>query len=221
MSNVILIRHAQASLGKANYDELSEMGFKQAGLLVKYLNTCYQKPCSIISGTMTRHQQTASEIAKAYPEGLTLVQDSDWNEFDFKKLIQLYLKIFPQETPEAGDIGAFFGILKKSMLAWSNNKLDHQSEDLESWSEFSSRVDRALSKLTETSSNTPQLIVSSGGAIAIKLMKILETTPKTMINLNFQIRNTSFTELLVKPEKINLVTFNQINHFAKKLVALN
>lgn len=212
MTKVIIVRHGQASLGKTNYDELSSMGFKQALLLGQYLKKYYQAPCSIITGTLTRHKQTALEIAKAYPPALEITEDPDWNEFDFKKLISLYLKRHPHETPKTGDIRAFFSILKKSMLAWSQDALDCQSENLESWDLFSKRVSRALSKVTEPDIHAPQIIVSSGGAIAITLMQILGVEPNTMIDLNFQIRNTSYTELLIKPNRTNLVAFNQVNH---------
>ena len=63
MSKVILVRHAQASLGKANYDELSQRGFKQAELLGNYFSQYYQKPSTIISGTLKRHEQTAQALS--------------------------------------------------------------------------------------------------------------------------------------------------------------
>jgi broad specificity phosphatase PhoE len=211
MSQIILIRHAQASLGKINYDELSSLGFKQAAILGQYLKEYALEPASIITGSLVRHKQTANEISKAFPSTINLVQNEDWNEFDFKKLIQLYLSKYPKDMPAAGDIRAFFSILKKSMLAWSEDELDFKNGAFESWNEFSARISRAISNIA-IDSDKPTFIVSSGGAIAMLLMKILETKPKSMIDMNFQIRNTSFTELLHKPHKTNLVAFNQINH---------
>tara|TARA_R110001592_G_scaffold138511_6_gene357812 strand:+ start:26627 stop:27301 length:675 start_codon:yes stop_codon:yes gene_type:complete len=211
MSKIILIRHAQASLGKTNYDELSSLGFKQAAILGEYLKEYYLEPATIITGSLVRHQQTANEINKAFPSSIKTFQNEDWNEFDFKKLIQLYLSKYPKDTPSAGDIRAFFSILKKSMLAWSQDELEINNGNLETWSEFSDRISRAISELS-IDSDKPTFIVSSGGAIAMLLMKILQTNSKSMIDMNFQIRNTSFTELLNKPHKTNLVAFNQINH---------
>lgn len=214
MSKIILIRHAQASLGKSNYDELSSLGFKQAALLGEYLKEYDFEPASIITGSLVRHMQTANEICKAFPSSINLVQDENWNEFDFKKLIQLYLSKYPKDTPAPGDIRAFFSILKKSMLAWSKDELDDKEDILETWKVFSGRVSRAISNIS-ISSDKPTFIVSSGGAIAMTLMKILDTNPKSMIDINFQIRNTSFTELIHKPNKTNLVAFNQINHLTQ------
>ncbi len=211
MSKIILIRHAQASLGKSNYDELSELGFKQAALLGQYLKDYNLESASIITGSLVRHQQTANAISKSFPGTTNIIQKEDWNEFDFKKLIQLYLSKYPKDTPAAGDIRAFFAILKKSMFAWSQDELDLELLALESWNDFSDRISRAISEVN-LDSDKPTLVVSSGGAIAMLLMKILNTDPKSMIDINFQIRNTSFTEIEHRPHKTNLVAFNQINH---------
>lgn len=211
MSKIILIRHAQASLGKSNYDELSNLGFKQAAILGKYLKEYEVKPASIITGSLKRHKQTANEIKKAFPDTIDIIENEDWNEFDFKKLIELYLSKYPKDTPAPGDIRAFFSILKKSMLAWSKDELNDKNKSIESWDDFSERITRALSNIS-ISSDKPTFIVSSGGAIAMLLMKVLGTEPSSMIDMNFQIRNTSYTEIICRPHKTNLVAFNQINH---------
>ena len=211
MSSIILIRHAQASLGKSNYDELSELGLKQATLLGEYLKRTELEPAAIITGDMVRHQQTANKLTTAISGNISLHQNKDWNEFDFKKLIQSYLSKFPNETPSAGDIRAFFTILKKTMLAWSKDELNNEKGEFESWGDFSTRISKAIASVS-VDSEKPTLVVSSGGAISMLLMQILDVTPKTMIDMNFQIRNTSFTEILSRPHKKNLVAFNQINH---------
>jgi broad specificity phosphatase PhoE len=211
MPNIILIRHAQASLGKSNYDELSELGLKQASLLGEYLKRIKLEPATIITGSMVRHKQTANQIIKALPGTINQLQDKDWNEFDFKKLIHSYLIKHPTETPASGDIRAFFTILKKSMLAWSKDELNYEYGDFEKWDEFSARISRAASSVA-VNTEKPTLVVSSGGAISMLLMHILNITPEKMIDINFQIRNTSFTEIISKPHKKNLVAFNQINH---------
>lgn len=212
MSKIILVRHAQASLGKSNYDALSDIGYKQSAILGQYLNKFSLIPEEVITGSLNRHQQTANEIIKAFPRKLSLQEDTNWDEFDFKKLIQLFLHHHPEETPEHGDIRAFFTVLKKSMLAWSTNELDNEKYKLESWTEFSNRVQAAINSVLDDDKEKTTLIISSGGAIAMTLMKVLGVNPKTMINLNFQIRNTSFTELNLKAYKQELVAFNQINH---------
>lgn len=216
MANIILIRHAQASLGKSNYDALSPLGFKQAEILGQYIEKAGWQPQSIISGSLQRHQQTANTIINSLSHRLELQQNPDWNEFDFKSLIKHYLEKHPEQMPVSGDIAAFFSILKKSMLAWSCNELEIEDQALESWEHFSQRIGRAINSAQDDLSDRPTIIVSSGGAIAMLLKQILEINAKTMINLNFQIRNTSFTEVQLKPHKQSLVAFNQVNHLSDK-----
>jgi len=216
MANIILIRHAQASLGKSNYDALSPLGFKQAEILGHYIEQSGWQPQTIITGCLQRHRQTANAIMNALSDSVELKENADWNEFDFKSLIKLYLHKHPEQMPAANDVRAFFTILKKSMLAWSCNELDTENQTLESWEHFSQRITRAIHSSQDDATDRPTIIVSSGGAIAMLLKQILEINAKTMINLNFQIRNTSFTEVLMKPHKQSLVAFNQVNHLSHK-----
>ena len=102
------------------------------------------------------------------------------------------------------------------MLAWSNNELALEEYQLESWDNFAHRITQAILNAGSDNSDKPTLIVSSGGAIAMLLKQILDINAKTMIELNFQIRNTSFTEILFKPHRQSLVAFNQVNHLSDK-----
>lgn len=216
MAKIILIRHAQASLGKSNYDELSPLGIQQARILGDYISHAGWQPERIITGSLFRHQQTADCIQQALSHTINVETNPGWNEFDFASLIRCFLNANPELTPKAGDIRSFFSILKKSMLAWSNNELELEAQQLESWNSFSNRITQAILDAGSDSSDKPTLIVSSGGAIAMLLKQILEVNARTMIDLNFQIRNTSFTEILFKPHKQSLVAFNQVNHLSDK-----
>jgi broad specificity phosphatase PhoE len=215
MAKIILIRHAQASLGKHDYDALSPLGFRQAQMLGRYIEQTCWRPGSIISGELNRHRQTTESLVSAFSQAVPISYNRDWNEFDFNLLIRAYLHAHPDEIPQNGDVRAFFSILKKAMLKWSSNGLVSAENRLESWSEFESRIRRAITMAEQESSDKPTLIITSGGAIAMLLKQILGTDAKTMINLNFQIRNTSFTEVHIKPLKHSLAAFNQVNHLSE------
>jgi broad specificity phosphatase PhoE len=216
MAKIILIRHAQASLGKSNYDALSPLGFKQAEVLGKYIEQSDWQPGIIISGELNRHRQTTASLISGLSDPMPVAYNPDWNEFDFTLLLKTYLQRYPEQQPQNGDIQAFFSLLKKAMLAWSSNELTSPDNNLESWEEFGNRIWRAIHAAEQQSSDKPTLIVSSGGAIAMLLKQILGVDAKTMINLNFQIRNTSFTEVHIKPFKQSLAAFNQVNHLSDR-----
>ena len=52
MTIIHLVRHGQASFGKEDYDNLSEIGLKQAFLLGKYFKTLNIKFDKIFVGTL-------------------------------------------------------------------------------------------------------------------------------------------------------------------------
>ena len=66
MSKIYLFRHAQASIGKANYDVLSTKGEKQAAELGKYL--CNKKLIfdKVYVGNLQRQKHTQEIVAKEY-----------------------------------------------------------------------------------------------------------------------------------------------------------
>ena len=94
MPVVLLVRHAQASFGKRNYDQLSELGYEQASRLGEALRDRLSSPRSLHVGEMVRHRQTAEGCLAAlgaapdspFAGGLTV--DPDLNEFDAWEMLQ-------------------------------------------------------------------------------------------------------------------------------------
>ena len=64
MPTIYLIRHAQASFGRSDYDRLSPQGEQQSVVLGKALAERGLKPTLVVAGAMRRHAQTA-EIGRA------------------------------------------------------------------------------------------------------------------------------------------------------------
>ena len=64
MAEIILVRHGQASFGKANYDKLSELGAQQAQLLGEFWGRQGFAFDAMWRGDMVRHEETASGILK-------------------------------------------------------------------------------------------------------------------------------------------------------------
>ena len=58
MSEIFLVRHAQASFGTDNYDALSDIGWQQSRLLGKYFFSRNGEFDRIVSGTLNRHKET-------------------------------------------------------------------------------------------------------------------------------------------------------------------
>ncbi len=57
MAAIYLIRHGQASFGKADYDQLSHKGTEQSQILGKYWQSM-STPDKLYAGDLLRHGQT-------------------------------------------------------------------------------------------------------------------------------------------------------------------
>ena len=77
MSQIRFIRHAQASFGKANYDQLSEFGFEQSKELGKYLVKEKQHFDRIYVGPLRRQRETYETVKAEYQKaGLAIPRTS-------------------------------------------------------------------------------------------------------------------------------------------------
>ena len=83
MSELILIRHAQASFGHENYDNLSDLGHDQAALLGSLFDKLNIAPDRVVIGTQKRHQQTLENFNLK----CQVDKHPGWNEYDFRDLL--------------------------------------------------------------------------------------------------------------------------------------
>lgn len=215
MTEIVLVRHGQASFGKANYDKLSDLGTQQAKWLGEYLATndiCFD---ALWRGDMFRHEETALGMLEGIgSSSLTSEQVVIYpglNEFDFQAIADAYIKTDPAAKPDKNAPPAeFYRLLRKSMLAWSNGALD-EFEIPELWSEFQHRVMSVL-EAAVNSDHKRVVLSTSGGAIAMMVSQVLGADAATMVNLNLQIRNTSITQIFANKHGTHLHQFNAIPH---------
>ncbi len=209
MSKIFLIRHGQASFGKQNYDQLSELGSKQAYWLGQHLKDIGIQPSRIITGSLNRHKQTAASLCEGMKLNCDIEEHIGWNEFDFHAIVYALLRKHPEFTPKTNQPKAFFSLLRKAMTAWSDNTLTGSLP--ESWSDFENRVYEAMlfSKNKEAKNI---LVISSGGAISMALKQLLNIENSTMIDLNLQTRNTSLSEIYFNENQSHLCSFNAVPH---------
>jgi phosphohistidine phosphatase SixA len=67
VTEIVVVRHGQASFGQANYDALSALGHRQSQLLGEWLaahgGTAFDR---VLCGGMVRHRETLTGIEQAY-----------------------------------------------------------------------------------------------------------------------------------------------------------
>lgn len=212
MSQIYFVRHGQASFGAANYDKLSPLGIQQSVWLGDYFAERNIHFDNIICGTLVRHQETANGICQAYTNA-PKHRFFDWfNEFDFEALAQAYLHLYPEQRPKQGaPRSEFYRLLKRAMTSWSENELP-QSLLTESWDQFKQRLQTGINYIQSECCGTKVLVVSSGGAISMLMSLVLGFSAESVINLNLQIKNTSFSHFYFNQGSVRLSSFNNIPH---------
>lgn len=213
MSELFLVRHAQASFGSANYDRLSELGHRQAGWLGEYFRARELDFDRVICGRMVRHRETVEGIFHGMGRPLAGPDtDSSWDEFDFEAIVGAYLDQFPEERP-APDAPArsFSRVLRGALHAWTEGRLATPLP--ERWEQFEQRVRQGLTTSTAGPGNARRiLVVSSGGAIATALSQVLGAPASAMVHMNMQLRNSSVSHLHFNERAVHLSGFNHAPH---------
>ena len=211
MPTIYLIRHGQASLGAADYDQLSPLGVQQARRLGQYLAHKGIAPQAVFMGSLRRHAQTWTGIAEGM--GSTTLPAPQvrpgLNEYDSDAVIRAVAAddtIHPT-TPEA--TRAHFRRLRSGLQLWASGTVTPQG--MPPYRDFAQGVADVLTHVRGHCSGDV-FVVSSGGPIATAVASTLGASHEAFIELNMRIRNTAVTELHYTPKRHSLHTFNTLPH---------
>ncbi len=219
MARLYLVRHAQASFGLEDYDQLSELGITQSTYLPKHFD---KKFSAVYRGDMLRHLQTL-EHSFANTESVVL---PGLNEFDHKNVLEVH-------RPEIANRDAAFALVasqkdpkkfledefEAAMLKWINGS--GGTSYRESYQRFKKRTTEALQNIIAKSRTEKQkdiLVITSGGVISLLVAQTLGLPDEKMIGLNLHIANTSVTTLLFNDSKTSLRYFNNYSHLPTEMV---
>lgn len=214
MPQIYLVRHGQASFGADDYDQLSDIGYRQSTYLGQYFRDRNISFDHVFAGTLKRQQQTMTGILQEIDASETFVLP-ELNEYDFKRIYKLYMAKHEQSKARLSqgskntDQSVFYKRLKIAMKLWSEGHL--QADGLETWDDFTGRTLKALTHIQENATGNV-LIVSSGGVISMMMGHILGLNVEKIIDLNLQIKNTSFCHIFFGGETMKLSNFNAIPH---------
>ncbi|MDX1754524.1 MAG: histidine phosphatase family protein [Marinobacter sp.] len=217
MATIYLIRHGQASFGKDNYDELSQMGWKQGRVLGRWL-AGKVRPQAVLGGSLERHRETAEAIASGYGSAMPDMQIlPGLNEFDHGSVIEAFRPAWADRAVMARDLSAFPKPAKafqeafvQAVRRWASGQ--HDEDYRETWPEFRLRVLAALDQLIEFADGSDVLVVTSGGPISVIVQQLLGLTDEKALKLNEVIANTSVTRVLYSGARRSLSVFNNYSH---------
>ena len=209
MGTLYLVRHGQASFGAEDYDQLSDLGHRQAVRLGEYFRHKGLVFDAVLVGTLRRHAQTWAGIAEGAGLAHTPLLWPGLNEYDAEAVVKTIhpMPLAKPDTPEL--YRNHFRLLRDGLTQWMNGVVSpHGMADYDT---FRHGVVSALDHVrTQHSGNV--LIVSSGGPISTAVGHVLGTTPETTIELNLRIRNSAITEFAVNRKRHSLLTYNTLPH---------
>ena len=234
MSAIYLIRHGQASFGKADYDQLSDKGCQQSVLLGQYWQalSLHNKPGKMFSGALLRHEQTLENFLKGYQgEVPSTVLHSGFDEFNHVDILsrydvkwKSYAKMAALISKKSAANKVFQKEFSLALNRWVSGKYD--GDYMESWSQFKERcitalqdvINQELNAKKEFSNITPSnniCIFTSGGTISVLVQHILGLSDQNTLSINQQLRNTSVTKLLFTKGSLSIDYLNNYGHLTQ------
>lgn len=219
MGAIYLIRHGQASFGSSNYDKLSSLGEKQAALLGEALRARNVAADVVVCGALERHRQTATSCLKAMGREPHWDEDSGWDEYDHEAMLEAFDPRFKRKTDLAAELlrtgdprKTFQEIFSKAAERWTCGSYDDDYE--ESFDEFCTRVEQALTRLhARLQKSQTALVFTSGGAISACVKHLLGLPSDRMMPLGYTLANASVTKVIYGAGGVRLSTLNEHSHF--------
>jgi broad specificity phosphatase PhoE len=207
MSQVLLVRHGQASWGAADYDVLSELGARQATVLGSVLRERGVRADVLLHGAMKRQRETARLVGEA-AGWAAWTEDATWDEMNHEEVLARQPHSFAGDTPTRREFKAWF---EAATDRWTAGEHDHEYD--ESFADFTDRVLGGLDRLVRSlGSGGTAVVVTSGGPIARTVAELLGGGADLHRRIAPVVVNTSVTKVVVGERGATLVSFNEHGH---------
>ena len=227
MSVLYLFRHGQASWGKSNYDQLSDLGQEQARLLGTYFKQEGVFFDHTYTGTLMRQIDTTTCFRDGYGQDFLNKTIPELNEHHGPQIQNVHLRQAIEQDLKLKNLIEAHGnnhiLTKKEVIKtlfkinvkWAMGELD--SGEHEDWNTFRKRIDKAFSIIEPDLQRGQNFaIFTSGGVIAMLVGMALGLDNRTIMETNWQIRNASITEIHYTRERMFLRMFNAIPHLTSR-----
>ena len=217
MSELYLVRHAQASFGGANYDQLSDLGHRQSRWLGEHLKKRNVTFDRLVLGDMVRHHETMSGICTGMQvDGDERIVLPGLNEYSFTAMTESYTQsnaddpLIQAIADNPDDKRHHFRLLRKVLTLWTQDKVDNVPE---TWSDCKGRVADAQQQIQSMADTSKRILaIGSGGSISTFVGLVLGIPDETIFDLNLQYKNTAISHFFFNSNKMNLTGFNSIPH---------
>lgn len=218
MGVVYLIRHGQASFGKANYDQLSATGVAQSQRLGEALKARLATVDAVYCGTLQRHRDTAHHTLVAMGRKLAVQERPELNEFDHDEVMIRHTPRYASRALMMAELAltleprkAFQRFFQQAIQRWVSGA--HDAEYSESWPAFQRRSRQAVRDVVaELGGSKTALIFTSGGPITAICQELLHVDDAHAFDLNWVLVNAGVTKLIYGERGLHLSVFNDHSH---------
>lgn len=220
MGAVYLIRHGQASFGKDNYDQLSDIGHEQANALGQALKDRLH-PDAVFRGSMLRHEQTADGALGAMDSTCVQQIDEGYNEYDHEELIVRLRPMYANRLMMKADLAktlnprkAFQTMISEAIRRWMSG--EHDPEYRETWTAFQARCNEALTQtIAACGPSKTVLVFTSGGVISVIAQRLLGLSNESTLTLQWTLANAAVTKVIYSSRNgaQHLSSLNEHVHF--------
>ena len=238
MSSFLFIRHAQASYGAADYDQLSSKGYDQASILGRALVARGLTIDSVYVGPLKRQQQTLEKVREAYKEkGVPFPDDVVMKELEehrgpdilkrsMASIVSEYddIKKWEEERQADATLTVKNGLLifERAMTLWATGHLSHhQPDEYLDWQGFKKQVKSGFEMIYDRHKDEKGKTIAlftSGGTISAALGYLLGMqNDEDIIGLNGIVQNTSISEFLFSGDRITMKRFNDTSHLPEHM----
>lgn len=220
MASILLVRHAQASFGAADYDQLSENGLVQSVHLGEAFRRTGEPIDALWTGPMRRHRQTAQGVLKGIQAALEPTVLDGLAEFDHEEVIVRHEPRYADREAFAANLAmqpdphaAFSAMFRGAMARWVGEQFNQDYR--ESWSVFQQRCIGALNTLARhTRPEQSVLVITSGGVISVIVQSLLGLSDEVTLETNWRLANASITRVNVDRQgRCSLHSLNEQAHF--------
>ena len=235
MSKMLLIRHAQASLLAADYDQLSDKGHIQSRLLGEHLVHQKYHFDKVYIGPLKRHRQTFQEVQAIYqannlpfPKPILIEELDEHRSMETMKEIESLLAKYQPQFQEWIQEMATRPTPKMKMKMvdtflniWARDSFGFElPAGTQRFADFNAQAKKGLELVMQGNEKGKSIAVfSSGGCIGVMLGKVLGMEdPVKIMGLNLVMVNAALSEVLFSGNRLSLKSFNVTPHLSEDML---
>jgi len=215
MATIYAVRHGQASFGAENYDELSELGYRQAQLVGEYFRDTGVTFDAVYSGELLRQQETARLVIASQSADVPHYIDTRFNEIRNDEQIRYLAPVVTERDPAIktllqkglGKSKDYQKVIDAVFNYWVSP--DCTESRIQSWADYSDGVKQALREVMQQQGAGKTVgIFLSGGTLATMVAHVLGLGSAQTYQLYEPVFNCSITQLFYNRSKVSLSYYN-------------